>query len=79
MKDPQDIESIRRSICEHVAYRHNSDIVNAVWAGYLAALLVEGLISSEVYHDLNRTLKNVGREEQRELLIGYPGQFGANS
>lgn len=79
MKEQRDIDGIRRSIAEHIAHRQNSDIVNAMWAGYLAALLVEGLLSPNEYHDLNSTLKNVGREELRELLIGYPGQFDANN
>jgi hypothetical protein len=75
MKLQMDINGLRQSMMEHVAYRKNSDTVNLLWAGYLAALMVEGHLATNDYHDLNNSLKDVGREELRELFIGYPGQF----
>ena len=75
MKNEVDVAGLRRSMLEHVAYRNNSDTVNLLWAGYLAALMVEGHLGIDEYHELNRMLKDVGRDELRELFIGYPGQF----
>jgi glucose-6-phosphate dehydrogenase assembly protein OpcA len=70
-----DAKSLGEIMREHISYRGNSDNVNLLWAGYLAALSVEGHLTDSEYHELNNSLKDVGREELRELLIGYPGQF----
>ena len=75
MKDRSTVVGLRELMVEHIAHRKNTDVVNLLWAGYLAALMVEGHLSANDYHDLNALLKDVGREELRELFIGYPGQF----
>jgi hypothetical protein len=75
MKNEADVAGLTQSMLEHVAFRNNSDTVNLLWAGYLAALMVEGHLDTNKYHELNCMLKDVGREELRELFIGYPGQF----
>ena len=67
-----DLEDLAQSIKEHIAFRGNSDTVNLLWAGYLAALMIEGYLSPDEYHDLNDTLKNVGREELGEIFVGLP-------
>jgi hypothetical protein len=77
VKDKPTVVGLRQLMMEHVAHRLNSDVVNLLWAGYLAALMVEGHLETNDYHDLNNLLKDVGREELRELFIGYPGQFTA--
>jgi hypothetical protein len=69
---PIDVKSLEQSMKEHIAYRGNSDVVNLLWAGYLAALMIEGHLSADEYHDLNDMLKDVGRAELREIFIGLP-------
>lgn len=74
-KSKQDVYGLEQLMHEHIAYRKNSDVVNLLWAGYLASLMVEGHSSRDDYHELNSSLKDVGRDELRELFVGYPGQF----
>ena len=74
MKDRNALDGLRQNMLEHIAYRKNSDTVNLLWSGYLAALLVEGHITPGEYHDLRIQLKVVGEDELKELFIGYPGQ-----
>lgn len=75
-----DAKELAQAIREHIAYRANSDNVNLLWAGYLAALMVEGLLSADEYHDINDTLKNIGRDELQEIFLGLPnnGDGGIN-
>ncbi len=67
-----DVNELAKSMKEHIELRGNSDVVNLLWAGYLAALMIEGFLSADEYHDLNDTLKDVGREELREIFLGLP-------
>jgi hypothetical protein len=69
------VKGLSEIMKEQIAYRGNSDTINLLWAGYLAALAVEGHLSDDEYHALSGSLKDVGREEIGQLFIGYPGQF----
>lgn len=69
-----DLDGLASLMREHIAFRGNSDTVNLLYAGYLAGLMIEGRFAPDDYHDLNDTLKDVGREELGELFTGYPGQ-----
>jgi hypothetical protein len=75
MKSKSDLDGLEVLLKEHVEYRKNSDAVNLLWAGYIAALVVEGCISIGDYDRLSGHLKDVAPEELRELFSGYPGQF----
>ena len=70
-----DKDGLAELMLEQISHRANSDTMNLLWAGYLAALAVEGHLTDDQYHELNSKLKDVGREELRELFIGFPGQF----
>jgi hypothetical protein len=75
MKSKADLDGLEVLLKEHLEYRKNSDAVNLLWSGYIAALLVEGSITISDYDCLSGHLKDVAPEELRELFIGYPGQF----
>jgi hypothetical protein len=60
---------------EHIAFHKNSEIINLIWKGYLAALTEYGLIGVDDYHDLNEMLSDIGETERREIFLGYPGQY----
>ena len=68
-------EGLRERFRAHVAFHENSDTVNLLWKGYLAALMEWGYFTPDDYHELNNMLKEVGEDERREIFIGYPGQF----
>lgn len=75
MTETFDAAGLGEIMMEQIAYRGDSETINLLWAGYLAALAVEGRPTDSECHELNGKLKDVGREELQELLIGYPGQF----
>ena len=62
-------------ISKHLAHRQNSEAVNLIWKGYLAALMEWGFFEPNDYHDLNAMLTEAGNAELQELFIGYPGQY----
>lgn len=68
-------EELLERMTEQLAYRKDSDVIHLLWKGYLAAYGELGLLKTDDYHELNEMLKDVGEEERREILIGYPGQY----
>lgn len=59
----------------HINHRQNSDAINLLWKGYLAALMEWGFFEPNDYHELNALLKDVGDDELREIFLGFPGQY----
>lgn len=70
---PTKQELINR-IQAHLAYRENSDTVNLLWKGYLAALMEWGGLGPDDYHDLDDLLKEAAEDELREIFLGLPDQ-----
>ena len=66
---------LRERMTAHIAFRGNSEAVNLLWKGYLAALMEWGFFEPDDYHELNEMLSDAGEQERREIFIGYPGQF----
>lgn len=66
------VDSIRDNLNRHA----NSNEINLIWRGYLAALQewASFLILDE-YHDLDSNLARIGIEEVREIFLGVPGQY----
>jgi len=58
-------------IKEHLQHR-DSDVVRLLWKGYLAALLEWGFFDPNDYHELNRDLGELGKDELREIFLGFP-------
>ena len=67
-------EEIEKRMTAHLEHRGNSDTVNLLWKGYLAALMDWGVLRPDDYHDLNDLLNDVGEEERRELFLGVSGE-----
>lgn len=59
-------------ITTHLSRRENSEVVNLLWKGYLAALLEWGLLEVGDYDDLKELVSDVGQEELREIFLGFP-------
>jgi hypothetical protein len=58
-------------IQEHIAYRGNSDTVNLLWTGHLAALAYGESLGWDEFFALLTVLKPVGREEVGELFSKF--------
>jgi hypothetical protein len=68
-------EELEKRMPEQLEYFGNSDTVHALWKGYLAALAEVGVLSPDVYNELNALLRNVGEAERLAIFLGYPGQY----
>ncbi|MFA5951345.1 MAG: hypothetical protein WC807_13780 [Hyphomicrobium sp.] len=60
-------------IKEHLQHR-DSDVVRLLWKGYLAALLEWGLLEVNDYDELKVLFSDVGKEELREIFLGFPDE-----
>lgn len=68
-------DSLRERMLAHIDHHQNSDTVNLIWKGYLAALMEWGPLQPDEYYELNGLLPDVGETERRELFLGFPGQY----
>lgn len=67
-------EEMLNRISEHLSRRRDSEVVTLLWKGYLAALMEWGFFTPDEYHDLNDQLGELGREELREIFLGFPDE-----
>jgi hypothetical protein len=64
------LEDLAQTMRQHIADRGNSDTVNLLWAGFLAGMQIQSCFEPDDYHDLNDILKDVGKDELGEILVG---------
>jgi hypothetical protein len=63
-------EDLEDRIKDQLKFSENSKTVALLWTGYLMGLFEWGLISPELYGELDSLIPSVGRKELYELCIG---------
>ena len=66
-------EEFLTRIPRHLEHRNNSNTINLIWHGYLAALMEWGFLQPDEYSQLQTLLKDVGRDEIQEVFLGLDG------
>lgn len=75
MKDVLTKDKFLALITAHLERRKSSDVTDLLWKGYLAALGEWGFLRPDDYHDLDDKLKDIGEDERREILLGFPDEY----
>ena len=69
---------ITEQILEHISHRGNTDTVNLIWTGYVAALMYGDSLDVDEFFSLLTVLKPVGRDELRELFSKFLDETEVN-